>query len=379
LNARLLDLDAVARAVRAETFAVYGSRQGGLTAMAYAARHPERVTCLIAVNSFSSGEQRYRENPVARMRDTVSVLATEQWHTVTDMMGASTLPGDAGAGQTVGALLREAWDPDAFMAYRQATREIDLSADLATIDVPTLIVATDAAEARFEHSRELAAAIPNARFVSFTSAPAVVFTERDYATLGAFLREHTPSVDPAAPPTLDAAPPRGRKASASRTIIYTDIVGNTDILQRLGDDAWRAVLRDHERITRELLRAHDGAEVKTMGDGFMASFDSATSAIECAIDLQRSFAARNHTAAEPMLVRVGLNAGEPIEEDDDLFGTAVTMAARIMGQGAGGEILVSEVVRALVAGKSFVFADRGEFAMKGFDDTVRLYEVRWRA
>jgi class 3 adenylate cyclase len=115
-----------------------------------------------------------------------------------------------------------------------------------------------------------------------------------------------------------------------------------------------------------------------MGDGFMASFDSATSAVECAVDLQRSFASRNDTAAEPMLVRVGLNAGEPIEEDDDLFGTAVTMAARIMGQGAGGEILVSDVVRGLVAGKGFVFADRGEFLPKGFDDAVRLYEVRWR-
>jgi class 3 adenylate cyclase len=153
------------------------------------------------------------------------------------------------------------------------------------------------------------------------------------------------------------------------------------MLQRLGDDAWRAVLRDHERITRELLRAHGGTEVKTMGDGFMASFDSATSAVECAIDLQRAFAAWNEgdgAKAASLHVRVGLNAGEPIEEDDDLFVTAVTMAARIMAQGAGGEILVSEVVRALVAGKGFVFEDRGEFAMKGFDDAVRLYEVRWR-
>ena len=139
-----------------------------------------------------------------------------------------------------------------------------------------------------------------------------------------------------------------------------------------------AVLRDHERITRELLRTHGGTEVKTMGDGFMASFDSATRAVECAIDLQRSFAGRNNTASEPMLVRVGLNAGEPIEENDDLFGTAVTMAARIMGQGVGGEILVSDVVRGLVAGKGFVLADRGEFVAKGFEEPVRVYEVRWR-
>ena len=189
--------------------------------------------------------------------------------------------------------------------------------------------------------------------------------------------------DAPAPSPSDALPSRGRKASASRTIIYTDIEGNTDMLQRLGDDAWRAVLRDHERITRELLRAHGGTEVKTMGDGFMASFDSSTNAVECAIDLQRSFAARNESATEPLLVRVGLNAGEPIEEDDpdgrvDLFGTAVTLAARIMGQGAGGEILVSELVRGLVAGKGFLFADRGEFVAKGFEEPVRVYKVRWR-
>ena len=102
-----------------------------------------------------------------------------------------------------------------------------------------------------------------------------------------------------APVRSDLLGPRGRTAGASRTILYTDIEGNTDMLQRLGDDAWRAVLRDHERITRELLRAHDGAEVKNMGDGFMASFDSATSALECAIGLQRAFASRNTTAAEP--------------------------------------------------------------------------------
>ena len=149
------------------------------------------------------------------------------------------------------------------------------------------------------------------------------------------------------------------------------------MLQRLGDDAWRAVLRDHERITRELLRAHGGTEVKTMGDGFMASFDSATKAVECAIDLQRAFAARNETSTEPLLVRIGLNAGEPIEEDDDLFGTAVTMAARIMGKAEGGEILCSDTVRGLCSGKGFLFADRGEFVAKGFEEPVRVYEVKW--
>ena len=139
-----------------------------------------------------------------------------------------------------------------------------------------------------------------------------------------------------------------------------------------------AVLRDHERITRELLRTHGGTEVKTMGDGFMASFDSATRAVECAIDLQRSFAGRNNTASEPMLVRVGLNAGEPIEEDGDLFGATVILASRIAAKAEGGEILVADTVRGLCSGKGFLFADRGEFVAKGFEEPVRVYEVRWR-
>ena len=148
--------------------------------------------------------------------------------------------------------------------------------------------------------------------------------------------------------------------------------------ERLGDAKARAVLRNHERIVREALRAHGGAEVKAMGDGFMASFSSATRALECAIATQRAFAQHNETAEEPMRVRIGLNAGEPIAEEEDLFGTAVNMAARIAAQAQGGEILASDVVRQLVAGKGFLFADRGEVALRGFEDPVRLYEVRWR-
>jgi class 3 adenylate cyclase len=137
-------------------------------------------------------------------------------------------------------------------------------------------------------------------------------------------------------------------------------------------------MRSHERITREALRAHGGAEVKAMGDGFMASFSSATRALECAIAMQRAFAAHNEYPETPIRVRIGLNAGEPIAEEADLFGTAVIMAARIAAQAEGEEILASDVVRQLVAGKGFLFADRGEVALRGFEDPVRLYEVRWQ-
>ena len=115
-----------------------------------------------------------------------------------------------------------------------------------------------------------------------------------------------------------------------------------------------------------------------MGDGFMASFSSATRALECAIAMQRAFAEHNESAEEPMRVRVGLNAGEPIAEDEDLFGTAVILAARIAAKAEGGEILASDVVRQLVAGKGFLFSDRGDVVLRGFEDPVRLYEVRWR-
>jgi class 3 adenylate cyclase len=174
-------------------------------------------------------------------------------------------------------------------------------------------------------------------------------------------------------PTPEPAP-----AGGIHTILFTDIEGSTALTQRLGDARARELMREHERLTREALKAHGGAEVKTMGDGFMASFNSATRALECAIALQRAFAERNESAAEPLRVRVGLNAGEPIEEEQDLFGTAVILAARIAAQAQGGEILVSEGVRQIVAGKKFLLADRGEVALRGFEDPVHVYELSWR-
>jgi class 3 adenylate cyclase len=119
-------------------------------------------------------------------------------------------------------------------------------------------------------------------------------------------------------------------------------------------------------------------EVKTMGDGFLASFASASEALESAIAIQRAFSRYNESAAEPISVRVGLDAGEPIAEDEDLFGTTINEAARITGLANGGEILVANVVRELAKGKGFLFADRGETALRGFEEPVRVFEVSWR-
>jgi class 3 adenylate cyclase len=176
------------------------------------------------------------------------------------------------------------------------------------------------------------------------------------------------------PPPAPAAQPQ----SGTRTVLFTDLVGHTEMMQRLGDAKGRDVLREHERITRETLNVHGGAEVKTMGDGFMASFGSVTRAVDCAIALQRAFAARGEKGGEPLSVRVGLNAGEPIEEDGDLFGATVILASRIAARAGAGEILVPDTVRGLLSGKGYMFGDRGEFVPKGFDEGVRLWDVRWR-
>jgi adenylate cyclase len=174
----------------------------------------------------------------------------------------------------------------------------------------------------------------------------------------------------------DEVPAAARGRGSIHTILFTDMERNTELLQRLGDERWRALLREHERITRSRLAAHGGTEIKTTGDGFMVSFASAADALECALGLQRAFAARNAGAEQTILVRCGLNAGEPIAEDDDLFGTAVTVAARIMSEATGGEVLVSDVVRQLAAGKRFAFEDAGIRRLRGFDEPVQVWAVR---
>lgn len=169
-----------------------------------------------------------------------------------------------------------------------------------------------------------------------------------------------------------------RSTGRFTTVLFTDIVDSTPIMRALGDAGWRDLLRTHESMTREALTHHAGTEIKTTGDGVMASFDSASRALECAIDLQRDLAAHNARDPERALtIRIGLNAGEPVADRGDLFGAAVTLAQRIQAEAQGGEILVSDVVRQLVAGRNFAFAEGGEFVPKGFEEPVRVHKVVW--
>ena len=154
---------------------------------------------------------------------------------------------------------------------------------------------------------------------------------------------------------------------------------STALTQSLGDAKAQELVRAHNTIVREALSAHDGTEIKHTGDGIMASFGGASSALGCAVAIQRAVAAR---AAEqpdiPLGLRVGLNAGEPVVEEQDLFGASVQLARRICDHAEPGQVLASNVVRELAMGKGFLFSDIGEVVPKGFDEAVRLYEVRWR-
>jgi adenylate cyclase len=161
------------------------------------------------------------------------------------------------------------------------------------------------------------------------------------------------------------------------TILFTDMEGSANLTQRLGDAKTQAVLRIHNGIIRDALKAHDGSETKHTGDGIMASFPTASKALDCAKAIQAAFAAHNESPETPIRVRIGLNAGEPVAEDHDLFGTAVQLAARVCAHAEPGQILASNVVRELAAGKGFLFSDQGDVVLRGFEDPVRLYEVRW--
>ena len=174
--------------------------------------------------------------------------------------------------------------------------------------------------------------------------------------------------------TSKAPPPR---ESAFRVILFTDMEGSTALNDRLGDERAIAILRTHNGVIRQALEEFQGREVKHTGDGFMASFTSATRAVECAIAIQRELAHQNKGADHPIRVRMGLSAGEPVEEHQDLFGSAVQLAARVCAHAGPGQILAPNVIRELCIGKGFLFADQGEQALRGFEEPRRIYEVTW--
>jgi len=169
----------------------------------------------------------------------------------------------------------------------------------------------------------------------------------------------------------------GALDTAFRTIMFTDIAGSTPLTHELGDEAVLRIIRAHDDVVRNCVDGHRGRIVKHTGDGAMASFISASRAVECAMAIQREIAGLAAGAGAPLAVKIGLSAGEPVEHSNDIFGVTVQLARRVCDYGAAGEILAANVVKELCAGKLFQFADRGLTALKGFPEPVLLHEVIW--
>ena len=163
-----------------------------------------------------------------------------------------------------------------------------------------------------------------------------------------------------------------------RAIMFTDLKDSTRMTTLYGDAKALHLLHVHNALTRNSLNAHRGREIKHTGDGIMASFASVPDAVECAIAIQKAFAAYNQEHAEaPLYLRIGMSAGEPIEEHGDLFGKAVQLAARLCAHAEPSRILIDQVVLDQWSGKQLPFADLGEVTPKGFAYAVRVYEVQW--
>jgi class 3 adenylate cyclase len=370
MEKRLLDLEAVIDRLGLDQLVLHGIGWGGPLAITYTAANPDRVSHLILDDTQPRTEDFFN---VPQMR-ALDQLTTE-WDAFLEYLAFMIYGVGREDARPVIAFFRACVTQEVAASISAAARHDDVTAVLPRIRVPTLIIQHAGVSKQYtEAGRAMAALIPDAQLVMLRGLPTGDL-EKVIQGIGELLGAEAT--------TRQVGPEPRHSDSGVRTILFTDIVEHTAMMGRLGDKAGRDVLREHEILTRQVLREHGGDEVKSMGDGFMASFSSPARAVECAISLQRTFEELHHGPGadpdkEPIHIRIGLNAGEPIEEGGDLFGATVIMASRIASHAKSGEILASDVVRGLCSGKGFLFADRGENVLRGFEDAVRLYEISWQ-
>jgi len=364
MDAMVRSVEAVVARTGLEEFALSGHAGGALIAVTYAVAQPERVSHLI----LADGWTKFSELEGSPLWEAEKTLRDKDWVIYTETV-CRVLWGieDQEFARQVAEYLSACVEPDAHRAAFAAMERYDVSDLLPRVTAQTLVVHNQRSPyGSVQVGQRLAAHIANARFM--------VVDDPTHAQMPALIDDFLgEGEEPAAAPAEAAA------SGGFRTVLFTDVEGSTALTQRLGDAKAQDVLRTHNAIVRGALKAQHGSEIKHTGDGIMASFTSASRALECAIAIQRALAQHNESNPDtPIRVRIGLSAGEPVAEEKDLFGTAVQLAARITAKAEAEEILVSDTLRGLVAGKGFLFSDRGDVALRGFEDPVRLFEVRWR-
>ncbi|MCH7837000.1 MAG: adenylate/guanylate cyclase domain-containing protein [Chloroflexi bacterium] len=372
LTPELLDIEAVIDELGLERVNLVGHTAPGAMLIEYAARHADMVDKLVLWSPILRGSD-FVNHP--RMQAVLPLLKTDYDLFIETWAHVSLGWSARSRGHGWAAFIRESIAQEDHIRLWQVVAERNLEPYLAGVAAETLILTPRSSPLGFEsdHAKEIAAGIPNARLVVTADKTELPYWESPTGT--AAVEQFLFGSEEA---SAEAAPPA---AGDVHTILFTDMEGSTALAQRLGDARAQDVRRAHNTIVRDALRAEGGSEIKHTGDGIMASFPSASHALACAVAIQRAVAALRQAQGDQvearLSVRIGLNAGEPVVEEDDLFGTSVDLAKRICDHAEPGEILVSDVVRQLAAGKDFLFSDRGEVVPKGFDEAVRLYTVRW--
>jgi pimeloyl-ACP methyl ester carboxylesterase/class 3 adenylate cyclase len=368
LEERMEDLHAVLDAAGSERATVMGVSEGGPMSALFAATYPERVTSLVLYGTFpttnaekltalgatieGAGEV---ESRIGRLRQIVD----EHWGEGRAIeFFVEEIPVTNALRRGWGLFERAAASPAMVRSLLASYDEIDVTSILPTLQVPTLVIhrAGDTA-VPVAAARVIAERIPGASYVELPGKDHIPWIG-DSAALIAEIEEFM---------TGARHVPEPERALA--TVLFTDIAGSTDRAAELGDSRWRAALEAHHALVREELGAHRGREVKTMGDGFLATFDGPARAIRCACAINR------RSEEQGLPVRAGVHTGECELMGDDVGGIAVHIGARVAALAKGGEVLVSSTVRDLVVGSGIEFEDRGAHELKGVPGQWQLAAV----
>jgi pimeloyl-ACP methyl ester carboxylesterase len=353
----LSDVESVTRHVGAERFDLWALQSSGHIALEYALTYGDRLRKVV----FSQPRPRGAYSRPYAFGLSLVQMATADWDAFTELYALRNYRWTETASEFMEEL-RKQWTKEKLQAFMEIVDGLDPLALAPRIESEAVVlVRSQDPEDNVRAGRRLAAMLPQGELIV---TPLDNARDPEQVRLsGHFLGDFDKSPSAAMP---------------FRVILFTDIESHTEMMHSLGDTRGREILREHERMTRQALRTHGGTEVKNLGDGFMASFGSARQALDCAIDLQRMLMVAG-VAGHQIRVRVGINAGEPIAENDDLFGSSVILAQRTAAEASGGQILVTDVVRQLAAGKGFEFTFKGEHELRGFSTPVPLHELRWQA
>lgn len=362
LEDRMDDVRAVMDAVGSERAALLGISEGGPMNILFAATYPERCSALVLYGTFAVGAKA-PDYPWMPSRDVLErgwALIDEGWgNGVALPIVAPELSRDASAARWWERFERHATSPGMAIALLRLSSHIDVRDVLSSISVPTLVLHRPGDRmVRIENGRYLAEHIRGARFRQLGGSDHLFWSE-GAETLLDDIEEFI---------TGKRAAPEPNRVLA--TVLFTDLVGSTHRAAELGDQRWRDLLASHHQLVRRSLDRWQGREVKTMGDGFLATFDGPARAIRCAWAIAER--TRDELAAE---VRAGLHTGECELMGSDVGGIAVHIGARVSALAGGGEVLVSSTVKDLTVGSGIAFEDRGGHALKGIPGEWHLFAV----